>query len=109
MPTQPPTLSPKLERPIQTTFCDHGHPHGVCFRASLKSYRQVPPPKQFAHNPNVEFPSTEGAESRGYGGMCVERQQHESDTSSKRNSPLAFSFVPSRFRLTSMIVANWAS
>ena len=70
MPTQPPTLSPKLERPNTTTFCDHGHSHGVCFGASSKSYHQVPPPKQFAHNPNVECPSKEGATSRGYGGMC---------------------------------------
>ena len=75
----------------------------------MTSYHQVPPPKQFAHNPNVEFPSTEGVTSRGYGGMCVERQQHEPDTSSKRTSPLAFSFVPSRFLLTSTVVVNWAS
>ena len=95
--------------PTKQHFCDHSHSHGVCFGASSKSYRQVPPSKQLAHNPNVECTSTEGAASRGYGGMCVERQQHEPDTSSKGTSPLAFSFVPSRFQLTSMIVANWAS
>ena len=37
MPTQPPTLPPKLERFNQTTFCDHGLPHGVCFGASSKA------------------------------------------------------------------------